>query len=104
MKPINVEVTMGHNIGISSSYYKPTEKEVLEDYKKAVELLAINDASRLQEKIVSLEEKQDDISLMKLEHQKEMKAMREEVREEMKLQIKQLVTRLKPEIMGEAFS
>ena len=25
MRPINVEVTMGHNIGISASYYKPTE-------------------------------------------------------------------------------
>ena len=28
MKPINVEITMGHDIGISASYYKPTEKEV----------------------------------------------------------------------------
>jgi hypothetical protein len=24
MKPINVEITMGHDIGISASYYKPT--------------------------------------------------------------------------------
>jgi hypothetical protein len=23
MKPINVEITMGHNIGVSASYYKP---------------------------------------------------------------------------------
>ena len=28
MRPINVEMTMGHNIGISSSYYRPQEKEV----------------------------------------------------------------------------
>jgi len=34
MRPINVEITMGHDIGISGSYYKPTEKEVLEDYVK----------------------------------------------------------------------
>jgi hypothetical protein len=27
MKPINVELTMGHSIGISASYYKPTEKD-----------------------------------------------------------------------------
>lgn len=27
MKPINVEITMGHDIGISESYYKPTERE-----------------------------------------------------------------------------
>jgi hypothetical protein len=34
MKPINVEMTMGHDIGLSESYYKPSEKEVLEDYLK----------------------------------------------------------------------
>lgn len=45
-----------HNIGLSCSYYKPTEREVLEDYLRAVELLTINDSNTLQEKIVSLEE------------------------------------------------
>jgi hypothetical protein len=47
MKPINVEITMGHDIGVSASYYKPTEREVLEDYLKAVELLTINGHSKL---------------------------------------------------------
>jgi integrase len=42
MKPINVELTMGHNIGISASYYKPRIHEVLEDYLKAVDLLTIH--------------------------------------------------------------
>lgn len=41
MKPANVELTMGHDIGVSKSYYKPTEKEILEDYLKAVDLLSI---------------------------------------------------------------
>jgi hypothetical protein len=27
MRPINVEITMGHDIGISESYYKPTERK-----------------------------------------------------------------------------
>ena len=36
MKPINVEITMGHEIGISSSYYKPTEREVLESESSAI--------------------------------------------------------------------
>jgi hypothetical protein len=31
MKPINVEATMGHDLGISQSCWKPTEREVLED-------------------------------------------------------------------------
>ena len=37
MRPINVEITIGHNIGISSSYYRPQEKEVLADYHNLFE-------------------------------------------------------------------
>jgi len=36
MKPLNVEISMGHNTEVSASYYKPTELEVMEDYLKAV--------------------------------------------------------------------
>jgi hypothetical protein len=53
MKSINVEITMGHNIGVSGSYYKPTEKEVLEDYLKAVELLTINNNQKILEKQIN---------------------------------------------------
>lgn len=42
MKPINVEITMGHDIGVSESYYRPTEREVRDDYLKAVPLVSIN--------------------------------------------------------------
>ena len=55
MKPINVEITMGHNIGVSASYYKPTEKEVLEDYLKAISLLTINnDKPELEKQVKEL--------------------------------------------------
>ena len=59
MKPINVEITMGHNIGISSSYYKPTEREVLEDYLKAANnYLTINlESSNLRKQIDDLTSK-----------------------------------------------
>jgi hypothetical protein len=61
MRPINVEITMGHNIGISASYYRPTECEVLEDYLKAVDLLTIhNDKSKLEKQIKELKEKTED--------------------------------------------
>jgi hypothetical protein len=53
MKSINVEITMGHNIGVSGSYYKPTEKEVLEDYLKAVDLLTINNNQKILEKQIN---------------------------------------------------
>src|SRR5215208_1638363 len=61
MKPINIELTMGHDIGISASYYKPTEREVLEDYLKAVPLLTINgDNIVLQKQVAELTEKSRD--------------------------------------------
>jgi hypothetical protein len=52
---------MGHDIGISESYYKPTEREVLEDYLKAVPLLTINsDKIGLQKQVLELKEKSKD--------------------------------------------
>lgn len=61
MKPINVEITMGHNIGISSSYYKPTELEVLQDYLKAVDLLTISGTEqKLSKQVQELKEKSRD--------------------------------------------
>jgi hypothetical protein len=61
MRPINVEITMGHNIGVSESYYKPTEREVMEDYLKAVDLLTINaDKLILSRQVEELTEKSKD--------------------------------------------
>ena len=42
MKSINVEILMGHTIGVSDCYYKPSEKEILDDYFKAIDILTIN--------------------------------------------------------------
>ncbi|HEX9830940.1 MAG TPA: hypothetical protein VGA94_04565, partial [Thermodesulfobacteriota bacterium] len=41
MRPINVEMLMGHSTGISDSYYRPNERELLEDYLKAIPELTI---------------------------------------------------------------
>ena len=51
----------------------------MEDYLKAVEFLTLNDTNRLQKKIVSLKDKQDEISLMKTEQQRDMKVLREQL-------------------------
>jgi hypothetical protein len=65
MRPINVELTMGHDLGLSASYYKPTEKEVLEDYQKAVNLLTINgDSIILQKQVEELKEKSENNELV----------------------------------------
>jgi integrase len=61
MKPANVEVLMGHSIGISDSYYRPSDKDILDDYLKAVDLLTINTTQIVLEKqITELKEKSRD--------------------------------------------
>lgn len=64
MKSINVEICMGHNSGISKSYYKPTQKEISKDYLKAVQVLSIdakNDNNAiLQKEIDKLKKRNED--------------------------------------------
>lgn len=48
------EMLLGHKIGLASSYYRPTEQEMLEEYQKAEDNLTIDPANRLQRKIETL--------------------------------------------------
>lgn len=43
MKSLDVEVLMGHSVGVSNSYYKVTEAELLADYRKAVANLSVGE-------------------------------------------------------------
>jgi hypothetical protein len=80
MKTINVEFCMGHRSDmLQKAYYKPIEKDVFEDYIKASELLTINEENRLRKKVTQLEQKQDEITLMKLKHETEMKELRDQM-------------------------
>ena len=85
MRPINVEITMGHDIGVSASYYKPTEREVMEDYLKAVDSLTINtDKVVLQKQVAELKEKSKDneyiIKAKLQEKDEQIKTMKEQMR------------------------
>jgi hypothetical protein len=62
MRSINVEMLMGHSIGISDSYYRPMEDELLDDYLKVIPLLTITDEHRLQDQVneLSLKTKDND--------------------------------------------
>ena len=51
MRSINIETLMAHSTGISDSYYRPTEDELLNDYLKAIAFLTISDEHRLQEQV-----------------------------------------------------
>jgi hypothetical protein len=58
MKPINIEKLMNHSIGISDSYYRATENELLEDYLKSADNLAIDiESSSLRKQIDDLTSK-----------------------------------------------
>lgn len=61
MKSLNVEILMGHDIGLADSYYKPSEQELFEDYIKSVDLLtAYNNKSKLEKQVKELKEKSKD--------------------------------------------
>jgi integrase len=91
MKSINVSYLMSHDTGIVQHYYRPTEYDILTDYLKSVDLLTINEENRLKRKIDELFERQDEISLMKLKHEKELGALHEKIREEMNEQMNQIM-------------
>ncbi|MGZ5486668.1 MAG: hypothetical protein ACXWFB_12290 [Nitrososphaeraceae archaeon] len=57
MKPINIEKLLSHSTGISDSYYRATEQELLDDYLKAMDSLTIDERNKLKRRIDSLEEK-----------------------------------------------
>ena len=48
------EMLLGRKIGLASAYYGPNEKEMYEEYEKAVDNLTIDPANRLQRKIETL--------------------------------------------------
>jgi integrase len=72
MKPINIEKLMNHSIGISNSYYRATENDLLEDYLKVVDFLTISKESKLifenqQMKIhnESFQKEKDELNLLR---------------------------------------
>lgn len=58
MKSINVEIMMGHSIGVSDSYYRPREEELLKDYLKAVPALTFETPSASVQEVQQLKEKE----------------------------------------------
>ncbi|HJT85174.1 MAG TPA: hypothetical protein VJ697_11895 [Nitrososphaeraceae archaeon] len=61
MKPINIEKLLSHSTGISDSYYRATEQELLDDYlSKAMDSVTIDERNKLKKRIDKLEEKNED--------------------------------------------
>lgn len=95
MKSINVEILMGHSIGVTDSYYKPQEKDILKDYLKAISQLTINQRSKTLEKQLKvledenktnqyiiqgkLQEKDREIEQLNEKYEKDLKTIRLEM-------------------------
>ena len=60
MKPINVETFLSHSTGVSDSYFRPSEHELLEEYLRVQDFLIIGDEHRLQKQVLELTEKGKD--------------------------------------------
>lgn len=60
IKPEIREMLVGHSIGLTDLYYKPTEKEMLAEFLKVVNELTINDENRLKLENEELKDKLED--------------------------------------------
>jgi integrase len=71
MKSINVEILLGHDIGVSGHYYRPSEQDLLQDFMShAVDSLTIDPNQRLQSRVKQLEnEKSEEIERLKAQLQ-----------------------------------
>jgi hypothetical protein len=56
---------MGHSVGISDSYYKPTETELLESYLKSVDALTVSQEDQLHHEVEKLKVENAEIDMMK---------------------------------------
>jgi hypothetical protein len=60
MKPINVETLLSHSVGVSNSYYRPTETELLEEYLSIQDFLILDSKHKLQKQVEQLTERGKD--------------------------------------------
>jgi integrase len=58
------EMLLGHKIGLTGMYYKPTEEDMLSEYMKAVNNLTINDENRLKMKVETLQIEKSELEML----------------------------------------
>ena len=79
------EILLGHSIGLSDAYYRPTPEQCLEEYLKVVDDLTINNEFRFSRQIQELQNKNQDKDYVikgKLqEKDEEIKGMKEQINE-----------------------
>jgi len=107
MNPLYSEYVMGHRSGLTKSYLKPTDTELLEGndkalgYVSAINDLAINEEFRLRKKVDELTKKKDEIELMEIKHNQEIKVMRDKMTQIISMiQQNPKLAHIKPEVIS----
>ena len=94
---------MGHSLGVSDSYVRFTEKEMLEDYKLGIDYLTVNQTVVLINKTLKKQEETIHKSLKEMEdrHRRELDGLHESyekdmqlIRNEMQNKFQEIVTRM----------
>ena len=100
---IKIEMLMGHSLGVSDSYVRFTEKEMLEDYLLGIDYLTVNQTVVLINKTLKKQEETIHKSLKEMEdrHRKELDGLHEKyekdmqlIRNEMQNKFQEIVTRM----------
>jgi integrase len=60
MKPIDVETLMGHSTGISDSYYRPTEHDLMQSYLAIAPQLSVSEIEEVKRTVAVQEHKNSD--------------------------------------------
>lgn len=64
-KPVIKELLMGHSVGLDDSYLRPTEKELIGEYLKALELISVSEEKQLRHQVSKLQTEVSDIDTIK---------------------------------------
>ena len=72
---------MGHSVGISDSYYRPTETDLFEEYMRAVDALTLSNENRLKMQVdllvASTKETEEMINSKLAEKDRELQLLRQ---------------------------
>jgi integrase len=106
MHPLYSEYLMGHRSGLTKSYFKPSDTELLEGndkafgYISAVNDLTINEEYRLRKKIDELNKKKNEIEIMENKHNQEIKTMQDQMSQIISMiQQNHMLAHVKPKVL-----
>jgi integrase len=111
INPVYIEFLLGHDQKLKTRYAKPTPSQLLEGngdkvlgYIHGIDALTINEENRLKIKVKKLADSQDEIMLMRLKHEQEMKSVREEMHKQfdqimVMIQQNPKLAKIKPEVL-----